>query len=95
MVVNAAYAALLIGNILLIVASLIVGPRLLWLCRAGVVVNAVALMLMVVPLLNLLLTSHPPAGHRAAIRILLTFTAPILIELFALPAVLRWRLHPR
>jgi hypothetical protein len=43
MVVNAAYAALLIGNILLIVASMFLGARLLRLCRAGVVVNAVAL----------------------------------------------------
>jgi hypothetical protein len=43
MVVNAVYTALLIGNILLIVASLLTGPRLLRLCRAGVFVNAVAL----------------------------------------------------
>jgi hypothetical protein len=89
MVVNTICAALLSGNILLIVASLIVGPRLLWLCRAAVFVNGIALMLMVVPLLNLLLTSHPPAGFRAAIRILLSFAAPILIELLALLAVLR------
>jgi hypothetical protein len=52
-------------------------------------------MLMVVPLLNLVLISHPLAGYRAAIRILLTFTAPILIELLALLAVLRWRMRPR
>ena len=57
--------------------------------------NAVVLMLMVVPLLNLLLTSHPPAGYRAATGILLTFTAPILIEVLALLAVLRWRTRPR
>jgi hypothetical protein len=43
MVVNAVYTALLIGNIALIVASLLAGPRLLRLCRAGVFVNAVAL----------------------------------------------------
>jgi hypothetical protein len=95
MVVNAVHVASLVGNILLIVASLLAGPRLLRLCRAGVFVNALALMLMVVPLLNLLLTSHPPAGYRAAIRILLTFTAPLLIELLALLAVLRWRMGPR
>src|ERR1035437_3077679 len=69
MVVNAVYAALLIGNNQLIVAALFRGQRLLRLCRAGVVVNAVALMLMLVPLLNLLLASHPPLGHRAAIQI--------------------------
>ena len=85
---------MLLGNILLIVASLFLGPRLLRLCRAVVVVNAVALMLMVDPLLNLLPTSHPPAGCRVAIRILLTFTAPILIEFLALLAVLRWRMRP-
>jgi hypothetical protein len=34
-------------------------------------------------------------GDNAAIRILLTFTAPILIELLALLAVLRWRMRPR
>jgi hypothetical protein len=95
MVVNAVYFALLLGNIVLIADSLLTGPRLLRLCRAGVVVNAIALMLLVVPLVNLLLTSHPPAGYRAAIRILLAFTAPILIELFALLAVLRWRMRPR
>jgi hypothetical protein len=94
MVVNAVYAALLIGNNQLIVAALFRGQRLLRLCRAGVVVNAVALMLMLVPLLNLLLASHPPLGHRAAIQILLAFTAPILIELLVLLAVLRWRMRP-
>jgi hypothetical protein len=84
-----------IGSIVLIVTSLLAGPRLLRLCRAGVVVNAVALILMLVPLLNLLLASHPPPGHRAAIQILLTSTAPILIELLALLAVLRWRMCSR
>jgi hypothetical protein len=54
MAVNAVYAALLAGNILLIIDSLFLGPCLLRACRAGVVVNGVALMLMFVPLLNLL-----------------------------------------
>jgi hypothetical protein len=49
---------------------------------------------MVVPLLNLLLTSHPLADYRAAIRILLTFTAPVLIEFLALLAILHWRMRP-
>ena len=57
--------------------------------------NAVVLMLMVVPLLNLLLAIHPPPEYRAAILILLGFIAPILIELLALLAVLRWRTRPR
>ena len=39
---------------------------------------------MVVPLPNLLLASRPLPEHRAAIAILLAFTAPILIELLAL-----------
>ena len=95
MVVNAVYFALMLSNILLIVASLIVGPRLLRVCRAAVFVNGLALMLMVVPLLNLLLASHPPAGYRAAIRILLALTDPFSIELLALLAVLRWRMRPR
>ncbi len=95
MVVNAVHAALLIGNIVLIVASLLAGLRLLRLCCAGAFVNVVALMLMVVPRLNLLSTSDPPAGYRAAIKILLTFTVPILIEFLALLAVLRWRTRPR
>jgi NADH:ubiquinone oxidoreductase subunit 6 (subunit J) len=94
MVVNAVYAALLIGNILLIVASLFLGPRLLRACRATVFVNAIALILMVVPLLNLLLASHPPAGYRSAIRILLTFAFPILFELLSLLGLLRWRMRP-
>jgi hypothetical protein len=67
MVVNAVYFALLLGNILLIVASLFLGPRLLWLCRAAVFVNGIALILMLVPLLNLLLASNPPPEYRAAI----------------------------
>ena len=65
-----------------------------WLCVAGAFVNALALMLMVTPLLNLLLTSHPSAGYRAAKGILLAFTAPIVIECFALLAVLGWRMRP-
>ncbi len=44
--------ALVIDNVLLVAASLLVGPRLLQLWHAGVLVNVVALMLMVVPLLN-------------------------------------------
>jgi hypothetical protein len=58
-------------------------------------VNAVALVLMLVPLVNMLLASHPLSEYRAAIAILLAFTAPILIELLALLAVLRWRMRPR
>lgn len=86
---------MLIGNIVLIVASLLTGPRLLRLCRAGAFVNAVALMLLVAPRLNLLLTSHPLPEYRDAAAILIAFTAPILIELLALLAVLRWRMSPR
>jgi len=85
---------LLLGSILLIVASLFLGLRLLRVCSAGVIVNAIALMRMVAPLLNLLLTSRPPPESRAAIKSLLTFIAPILIELLALLAVLRWRMRP-
>ena len=47
MVVNAVYFALLLGNAVLIVASLFLGPRLLRVCRAAGFVNAIALMLMV------------------------------------------------
>jgi hypothetical protein len=48
---------LLLGNLLLIVASLFLGPRLLWLCRAAVFVNGIAFLL-----LNLLL--HEPSACR-------------------------------
>lgn len=95
MVVHSAYFALLLGNILLVVASLFLGPRLLRVCRAAVFVNAIALILMVVPLLNLLLASHPPPKSRGAIHILLVFTAPISVEFFALLGILRWRMRPR
>jgi NADH:ubiquinone oxidoreductase subunit 6 (subunit J) len=94
MVANAVYAALLIGNLLLIVASLFLGPRLLRLCRAAVFVNAIALVLMLVPVVNLLLSSHPLPEHPAAVVILLASTAPIVIEILALLAVLRWRMRP-
>jgi hypothetical protein len=47
------------------------------------------------PSRDLLLTSHPPAEYRAAIRILLALTDPFSIELLALLAVLRWRMRPR
>ena len=52
-------------------------------------------MLLVAPQLNLLLTSHPLPEYRDAAAILIAFTAPILIELLALLAVLRWRMSPR
>ena len=94
MVVNGVYFALLLGNLALIVVSLSLGPRLLWVCRAAVFVNGIALILMVVPLLNMSLASHPPPEYRAAIRILLAYTAPILIEFLALLAILRWRMRP-
>jgi len=93
MVVNAVYFALLLGNLLLIAAALVVGPRLLRVCRVAVLVDAVALMVMVVPLLNLLLASQPPPEYRAAAKILLTYTAPILVEFLALLAILRWRMR--
>ena len=95
MVVNAVYFGLVLGNLLLIVASLFFGPRLLRLCRAAVFVNGIALMLMLVPLVNMLLAGHPLPEYRAAVAILLAFTAPILIEVLALLAVLRWRMRPR
>ena len=94
MVVNAVYAALLIGNIVLIIAPLFLGPRLLRLCRAAVFVNAIALMLMLVPLLTLLLSSHPLPEHPAAVVILLASTAPIVIEILALLGILRWLMRP-
>jgi hypothetical protein len=93
MVVNAVYFALLLGNLLLIVVSLSLGLRLLWVCRAAVFVNGIVLILMVVPLLNMLLASHPPPEYRAAIQILLAYTTPILIEFLALLAILRWRMR--
>ena len=95
MAVNAIYFALLLGNLLLIVASLFFGSRLLRVCRAAVFVSGIALIVLLVPLLNLMLAIHPPADYRAAIRILLTFTAPILVEFLALLAILRWRMPPR
>lgn len=95
MVVNAVYFALLLGNILLIVVSLFLGPRLLRTCRAAAFVNAIAFIILVVPLLNLLLGSQPPPESRAAIRILLVSTAPVLVEFLALLAILRWRMRPR
>jgi NADH:ubiquinone oxidoreductase subunit 6 (subunit J) len=95
MAVNAVYFGLLLGNVLLIVASLLLGPRLLRVCRAAVFVNAIALILMVVPLLSLLLASQPPSESRAAIQILLASTAPIVVEFLALVGILRWRMRPR
>ena len=53
MAVNAVYFALLLGNILLIVASLFLGPRLLRACRAAAFVNAIA------PLNDYLRPDHP------------------------------------
>lgn len=50
MVVYAAYIALLLGNLLLIVVSWLLGPRLIWVCRAAVFVNGIALILLLVPL---------------------------------------------
>lgn len=93
--VNAVYFALLLGNLLLIVASLIAGPRPLRLCRAAAFVNAIALLLMVVPLVNLLLASHPPSESHTAIPILLTLTVPVLIEFLVLLGIRRWQLRPR
>jgi hypothetical protein len=66
MVVNAVYAALLIGNLLLIVGSLFLGPRLFRVGRAAAFVNAVAFLLMLILLLNLLL--HEPSACRMPCR---------------------------
>jgi hypothetical protein len=78
-----------------IVASLVVGPRLLRVCRARLFVNAIALTLTVAPLVNLLLASHPPPESPAATKILLTCTAPVLIEFLVLLGILHWRMRPR
>jgi hypothetical protein len=95
MVVYAGYFALLLGNLLLIVASLLFGPRLIWVCRAAVFVNGIALILLLVPLFNLLFATNPPPEYRTAIRILVTYTALILVETLGLLAILRWRMLPR
>ena len=39
---------------------------------------SIALIMMIVPLLGVLLASHPPSEPRAAVETLLTFTAPLL-----------------
>ena len=95
MVVNAVYFALLIGNALVILAGIWLGVRLLWVCRAAVLVSGIALIVMVVPLLNLLSAVGSPPEYRVAFRILLKFTFPILAEFLALLAVIRWRMHVR
>jgi hypothetical protein len=43
MVVYAAHIALLLGNLLPIVASWLLGSRLIWVCRVAVFVNGIAL----------------------------------------------------
>ena len=90
MVVYAAYIALLLGNLLLMVVSWLLGPRLIWVCRAAVFVNCIALIVLLVPLFNLLFATNPPPEYRTAIRILLTYTAPILVETLGLLTILRW-----
>jgi hypothetical protein len=92
MVVYAACIALLLGNLLLIVVSWFFGPRLIWVCRAAVLVNGIALILLLVPLFNLLFATNPPPEYRTAIKTLLTFTAPILVETLGLLAIHRWRM---
>jgi hypothetical protein len=50
---------------------------------------------MVVALLDLFLSSHPLPEHRAAIVILVSFNAPVVVEFLALLGILRRRIRPR
>jgi hypothetical protein len=82
-------------NLLLIVAALLLGRRLIWVCRAAVFISGIALILLLVPLVNLLFATNPPPEYRTAIKLLLTFIMPILVELLVLVGILRWRMCPR
>jgi hypothetical protein len=50
---------------------------------------------MMVPLVSLLLASHPRPEYRPAIKTLVVFTVPLLAECLALLAVLRWPMRSR
>lgn len=89
MVTDAIYRTLLVTNLLVIAASFWLGPKMLLPCRIAALLTAIALGVMVVPLVSLLMTTNPPEGRWLAVKILLGAITPLLVEFIMLVMIYR------
>ncbi len=91
MITQAIYTALLLSNLVLIVASFWIGSKILRFCQIALFLTAIGLALMMVALVGLLLPDQPPEGRWAGVKILLVAISPILAELLLLMVIYRRR----
>jgi hypothetical protein len=95
MLVIVLYGCLLVGNLLLLAAGRYFGPRIVQLCRVAIWVNALALALLVIPILIMLVAPREPEDTTSAIKILFVAAMPLLAEFITLLAVYRRRVRQR
>jgi hypothetical protein len=95
MLVIILYRCLLVGNLLLLAAGLYFGPRLGRLFLIVLLVNALALALLLIPILTMLVAPNEPENSTSAVKILFVAAMPLLAEFVALIAVYRWRVGTR
>jgi hypothetical protein len=67
----AVYVGFVIGNLVLIAAYALVGPRLAWVCCVALCLNALAVVVLLFPAPDRLLGSHPPPRATEAGMVLL------------------------
>jgi hypothetical protein len=91
-IVDQAYFPAIIGNCLVIVACLVLGPRLRWLCRLALLINGTSLAFGAVVLFWLASPINSESGM--ALYYAFFLAAPFLLAILALLAVYRWRMHP-
>jgi hypothetical protein len=80
MAVEAVYLGFVIGTLLLLTAYALIGPRLARACRVGLWLNALALAVLLLPVCDLLLGSHPPPRATEAAMVLIGRGAIFLAE---------------
>ena len=88
------YRCLLVGNLLLLAAGFYLGPRLGRLILIVLLVNALALALLVIPILIMLVAPREPEDTTSPIKILFVAAMPLLAEFIALLLVYRRRARP-
>jgi hypothetical protein len=78
------YWVLVICNALVIAAALKVGPRMGGFCRWAAFGTGLALMVFVIPIVNLVVNDNPPPQRWEAVGVLVRYALPLLGEFWAL-----------
>ena len=78
-----------------VLACWFIGSKMRRVCEVVLALNAIALGMVVIPIVALFTAADPPHDSSAAITILARAGVPLLVESAALAVVYRWRIRAR